>query len=562
MKLVQKFGGREAAKVVTDIVDTARLNDMSADQVRTALAVSAIDSTGESGFLLEKISEYGTATRQQLANLFDAVQRKVEDSEFIKYMSQTVQELQNAQEVQKLIEDGALESIKPLEEKAAEADKEKENAEQELEKKQNEKDAISQDLLSAVSEFLQNPSNQKLNGITDQLRKKLEGAAQVVTEYEQSLRNAEERSEAAERDLDDARKEKMSEIRQIAEQNVQQREQAEAEQKAAEAEAARVAEEQAQVEAQQKQETDNENLLEEDNFIDTVYNGYSDDVKDAARQQWRTYKGSASPVLPSESNFINALSKKYGVRIQVMDTHGLFNGVSLGTGRIILDANAIKGKQGLAIKEILTHELTHQAEQSQYYDALKDAVIDYAYGGNAEAFADAAAQLGEAYKSQVGQADGERELVAKTVGKLLSDSGYVNKMTEQNPGLVRRILTAIQDFLAKITGMNDPEVDNIRNIAKLLDKSLQDAHQKNIENGVIPQHETAAEFSVPQIAEAVGLKLEYVGDGDAKVPYHMVDKNGKVVQEITPEMVENTPMGKLISSAVKAKNVDTETGKS
>lgn len=135
--------------------------------------------------------------------------------------------------------------------------------------------------------------------------------------------------------------------------------------------------------------------------------------------------------------------------------------------------------QSEVFKRVLAHELTHRAEGTKAYQEFVDAVLDIAYKGDKEKIAADLNAIYEQYKDVYGKEQGNaiytEELIAHVAGELLSDTDAISRIVADKPSVARRMLDTIRNFINRIKGVNDPFVDQLRKVEKLMTRALESA---------------------------------------------------------------------------------------
>ena len=116
--------------------------------------------------------------------------------------------------------------------------------------------------------------------------------------------------------------------------NVDQRMQAEAD-----AEAAReAAAQQATADQAVADEEANRKTMAADQFIDRYYgNSVTDEQRQALREKYMAKEDQNTPVSKDNDAFLRGVAQKFNARIQLTDTHGLFNGARTQDGTIVIN---------------------------------------------------------------------------------------------------------------------------------------------------------------------------------------------------------------------------------
>lgn len=84
-------------------------------------------------------------------------------------------------------------------------------------------------------------------------------------------------------------------------------------------------------------------------------------------------------------------------------------------------------------------------------------------------------QYKDAYGKEQGDAIYTEELIAHVAGDLLSDTDAISRIVADKPSVARRMLDTIRNFINRIKGVNDPFVDQLRKVEKLMTKALEEA---------------------------------------------------------------------------------------
>lgn len=329
--------------------------------------------------------------------------------------------------------------------------------------------------------------------------------------------------------------------------------------------------------AQLEQERSNVVALEAENFVNDRYSGASEEDQQTARDMYiESAKGKMDTAFDASDRMMRQLQKRFGVKFKIVDSLEVADSSTKAEGGYSAKSNTIyipKGAtQGEAIKRILLHEMTHfaEADQNSYAD-LEKALIDLIYKGDNDLLnkdiqsmmADRNAYLeASGRKDRLDEIGARREIVAEINSRILDgDEDLINRLCEESPSVAQRIWETIKNFIDKLRGVEAPELTDIQKIEakfkKALDSSI--AKRKAAAENYMPStaHPESMQFSIAQLADATGLKLETTPGEN--IPYKLVDAAGREVTEITPEMIKKTPAGSLIQSAVDAGTIDTET---
>lgn len=232
--------------------------------------------------------------------------------------------------------------------------------------------------------------------------------------------------------------------------------------------------------AEVQRQNDNVLAMQADSFVNEYMPDAPDDVKNQVRQRYMAYDGEPQNATKGMVAFASQISKKFNLNITFTDSHGIFEGAYKGGNDIVLDKNATQGE---VIRRVLVHEITHAAENSKAYDDLADAVLNSYYKGNADQLNADLANIAQQYAEQAGQ-DGHRvarsELVAQRLSEMLSgNQDAMNRLVEEKPGVATRIWRVIKDFIGKLRGVRDPELDKLMKLEKQLEKALRTRGESN-----------------------------------------------------------------------------------
>lgn len=242
--------------------------------------------------------------------------------------------------------------------------------------------------------------------------------------------------------------------------------------KAVEAEKA-VKVEQERAAADVKRQVNNVTSLEADEFVETYLPNAPEDVKEQVRQQYMAYDGETKAETADMQRFTNQISRKFGVKISFVDSHGIFEGANLGAKGIVLDVNATQDE---VIRRVLVHEIIHSAETSQSYGALSTAVLEVFYNGDSDRMNADLKAIGERYAKQTGQKGdnvARSELVAARLSEMISgNQEALNRLVQEKPNIAQQIWRAVKDFVNKMRGVTSPEMDTVLQLEKMLEGAL------------------------------------------------------------------------------------------
>jgi len=177
---------------------------------------------------------------------------------------------------------------------------------------------------------------------------------------------------------------------------------------------------------------------------------YAQGVLDAARSEMEAIPEATRKMMDFYSKFAN-------VRFIVGDTDALAGKKAAGayvnsSDVILLDFDTVQDSNEVA-RKIVNHELTHSAERSKHYDALKEYAFSHMFN-ESNTKDSAIAKKIERYGKRGVPLDttgAEAELVAEYMGKLMSSPEAVNKMAMENKPLAKNVLDSLVETYKKVT---------------------------------------------------------------------------------------------------------------
>lgn len=358
---------------------------------------------------------------------------------------------------------GIVSSSEPVDRSAVDAAKEQVSAaQQKLADAEAEATEAERATVAAGERFNQNPADEKAKTELKQAIAKQAQAQKSAALAEREASQAEKNFQKADADFKAKTEANMIAAREQAKADVQQRR---AEWEAKKQEEA--------VAAEQKREADNVLALEADNFVNEYFAEADDDTKQKIRDRYIVYDGETRKVTRDMASFASQVSKKFNLSIKFTDSHGIFEGAYTGGNQIVLDKNAT---QGDVIKRVLVHEITHAAETSKTYEALAEAVLEAYYGDNQEQVDADIREKAKQYSETAGQnseALARSELVAERLAEMLSgNQEAMNRLVAEKPDVATRIWRAIKEFIGKMTGVKNSELDKYIQLEKKLEKAL------------------------------------------------------------------------------------------
>lgn len=484
--MMTQYGSQTAIEMTQEILLTAAELRMSGETLRAALHTAALGE-GASAAVLSQIMTEGPST-QLLGSLVDAASEDVSSPAVQETMRKAVTDNQIATRVKALIADGALSGLRSYEESVSKARGALRAAQMGYASAQRDSAAAAENLQSVQAQAVQNANDAALAGKMTQAIKDVGGKIVVVEQYRQSMENAQEKLSHAQKALDSVRDETMKRIREQAQQEVMQaKEQAQTER----------AKQKAEKEAKQtsQREMDNLNAMDADDFIEQNYPDATDEQKQAIRERYmqlaQAEQTGKNEAMAGGVSLLMRASRKYGFKVVIKDSMNDAEGSYDRKMNTLYASKAIT--QSEAIRRVLIHEMTHAAEGGQgSYDRLRRTILDIRYGKDTQRLeADIAATQREynAFFEANGIVDEEtgktrtmdregalEEITARSVSELLSgNEEMVNRLVDKEPSVARQILDAIRRFIDRMRGVNDPEMDQLRRVERMLYKAIREA---------------------------------------------------------------------------------------
>lgn len=584
--LVDRAGNEATAiELLAELILGSGKAGIDMHKIHYALCMAVYDSASESSGILAEI----VATLQDtgripdpetvLPQLLEAYKRdNALNPSWRTAVSDLAVEFQCARHVQDAIANGAADGLRSAQEAIEKSTREMQIAQANLTTATQQLQATQQNLSTLSQQHLADPANQMTRGALQQAIKDTEGDTIVVQQMEQALDQRTADLEAAQTAMDTQTDQILTRLRQEAMAAAEQEIAAffSQHQEARIAEEARAAEEAARAEEQRQQ--DNVTAVETEAFISAMeekYPGLTDEQRDQLREQYvdrLSGQADTAPAAPDRTdvprgtlNLMSRLSHTFGVRFEVTD--GVMDGVRYrgayqSDGTILINRNATQGE---VLWKTLVHELTHHAEKGKAYSDFAQELLGIVYGDNLQqlqADLDAVASryrqaMGDKYTDSVAFS----ELVAAKAEDILGNEDVINRLAAEKPSIASRIWQTLKDFVKRIAGVKSTEADHIRRAEALYRKALEQAQKTTNQRrtGMEGHHPVSTQFSITQLADSLGLRVEEVAVGDEALPYRLVDRTGAPVTQITAEDIDKTYLGRLIRIAENAATISGET---
>ena len=467
---------------------------------------------------------------------------------------------------EKLSTDEVTEKMKKETKKIADAKVNLNGAYEAVDKAQARVNAASENLSSLANEdigdpnvrqVLQNAAQEKAGAVRD-----LEAAkAQLETQKSKYSEVAKEVAENKQRIMDQVRAEATTEVQQEI---AQEQEQARQEEQARKESYAKWVAEQQRIKAEQDERSGKTWEQNRDEIIDKILD--NEYLEEGERREARRAE------LTERANMIHAgkinmagmmnstegllatgiLGRQLGVEVAFTSDPSILPNNAAGKykdGVVYLNENLIKsGKMtiGQAVMEIALHEFTHYMEGTKAYSKYSNTVLDFLFQGN-EARLRAAvdskiADYQEKFGKTLTETEAKEEIVADFAKNRLNDRDVISRFISDGiAGKIRNALhninQAIKNF--RLTGVERQTAEYLRKTERLYQKMIEQAAKS-------ATHPDGDQFSIAQLAEAANLDFNqntleiHTQDGQ------LVDG---VKNKITPQMLENTPVGMLIGLA-------------
>ena len=557
--------------------------------IKQGIMYSALGGEQSQSRQVMQSDEYQKATPAVKATMLaEAAQQDAQNPDVVKNVANAVREDRIAKQMGVLMANGAAEKIGQAEVKVDFAKLETQKAQKGLDTQRGIEKTAREKQQSMVAESVQNPNNKQMAQDAENAMRDLIDQAKVTREYEQSVKNAQQREDDAVRNAEKVRQKTLSDIRKQAEQYVAQEDQQRAEQRqqaeeALRAEQEKIAKENAERQAAEDQANgkaaEDERRMKIDRQIEKM--GLKGEKAEQLRQKLyqfdediQTKKVDTSRLLSDAESAlaINELSRRLGVQIEVGPLPEGKDGVYRSNGKIVLSDRLTVGQ---AMLEVAMHEITHSLEKTKSYGKYKDTVMSILFNSDAEREAAIQNKI-DFYQShgvKLGdtpaevRAAAEAEIVADFAknDKTFANRATINRMIDSGlAGKIKNALHNVNQYLknAKLSGQERQKAEALRRAERLYTKAID-------ERRAMSAHPTSEQFSVNQFAEAAGLFYqEYdITDDKGRVIAKQglytadptVDKTATRISKVTAEMMENTPVGLLTNTALSLGTMDHET---
>ena len=575
------FPSGDAKKEISELIAGASAANVDASQLKQALINAALGKENSAAWqLINKSERYAAATPEQKAAMLTNV---TENSFLDGVKEQAIREHRIAEAEKPLIAAGALDGAVAAQEVADKANRSVQQAQTDLDTRQDEVQANAEAVQAAVEAQQQDAGNpDRANDVTQAVTK-LDNSTKVQQEYEQRLANSEEAARTAQAKANKEAEVAMADVRKQAAASVDQADQQRAEQKAAEEEIARVqAEEEAQRQAEEDEQSGKawedkrdaliENLLDSDHLEGEARETKRQELQQRA-EQIRLGKIDMTGLMNNTEGFlaVSAFGRKLNLQFQLSDNLPSTARGEYRNGVVYLNRNLIREGNmtvGQALVEASLHEITHSMENTKSYQSYRKTVLECLFGGenardtlelkndqgktignvtiDSAAYNAAIDQKKADYRRSVGQElsdeKAQQEIIADFARTHLNGRDVVQRFMDAGLGgkmrnALHNINQALKNF--RLKGEEKTTAEYLRRAERAFQKAMNEVAAKET-------HPEGGQFSVIQFAQAAGMTVN-------ENTLQLYDANGKEIDgiknKVTPDMIRSTPVGMLIDLA-------------
>jgi len=552
----------EAVNNIKNILTAANSASVDYTNVKSALQTAALSASSSAAELVQSEGFIQATPVEQAETLAGTVEADQQNETVAQEIDKSVYENRVAEVEKELIANGALDAIRDAQARAEQAKENVRMAQESLDEKHSELQAKADALNVATKVFNQEPSADNQH-MLDRAINEYDKADIVAQEYEQHLDSVTRANAEAQDKLNTVKETAVKDVRQQAEQVVVEQDQQRAERDAKIAEQQRIEAEQA-VQAQAEEDERSGKAWEDsrDNLIENILdNEHLEGEERDARQQELTNmadqiklsKIDMSGLMNNTEGYlaVAAFGRKLGIDFVLSDNLPESARGKYENGVIYLNSNLIKnGKMtvGQALVEASLHEIPHSMENTKNYQTYRKVVLDCLFKGSESEYRAAIDQKKADYRNAVGQeltdVQAEQEIVAdfarthlnaKDVVQRFMDAGLGGKMRNT----LHNINQALKNF--RLKGEERTTAEYLRRAERAFQKAMDEVAKTSV-------HPEGGQFSVAQIAQATGLQFD-----EYSRELYDVDENGNrvIVTEVTPDMIQSTPVGLLIDHGLK-----------
>lgn len=574
--------GENASSQVQDIIIGATDGKVNLTLVKTAIQ-NAVLGNGEATRLVQSEAFQNANAQEKAQMLADTVGADNDNQEVQSNIYGAVRDFRVAKGISDLAAEGHFDQAQEAQNNAKKSARTASQAQEDLKVRQDELQAAEGNRKAADELAIQEPSLDHTKE-AQQAQAKLISATAVEQEYEQSAKNAEAAKQEAEAKAKKVTEDAMSSARQMSNDAMIQEDQQREEIAAQEAEQQRIADEQAaQAQAEEDIRTgkaqEDADLAAIDAQIEklNVKGEQAEKIRQQLHQFYQDMNNgnidTSKMLTDAESALaLGALSRRLGVAIEVGPLEEGRDG-KYSNGKIVLSNKLTVGQ---AMVEVAMHEITHSLEGTKNYEKYKSTVLGILYSTPEQLQAAVSERIARYARQGVTLTEGEAEAelvadFAKDTKRFANRDTIARMMDAGLGGKMRNTLHNVNQFLKnlKLNGQERVNAENLRKAERLYIKAINDRRSINT-------HPSSEQFSVNQFAQAAGLfynEVEIKGKNGNIIampgvynvdPALLNDPNYKGpkpvrIEQVTPEMMEKTPVGKLTNAALALGTMDRET---
>ena len=571
---VTKVFGENAAEQIQTILTGAANGGVNLALVKVALQNAAL-GMGKATELINT-DEFKTASPEEKARMLldtvgeDNKNQTVQDNIFA-----AVKDFRSTRVIaSELAPNGHFDQALADQEAAETARKNTAEAQDELDRKNSEVESAAEANAAAVQEMVQNPTDDNEKAVRDTATD-VRQRDEVAHQAEQHLAKEQVLQDKAESKAKKSTEDAMTSAREIADQRIAEEDQQRAEISAQKEEQRRLAEEEKA--RAQAEEDERSGKADEDRTRDFAerwakarglegeeYDAFIERVMNRREQQKLGTIDMNGKMSNTEGYLaISAFARKTGLTFMLTDklpnnTRGMYS-----DGVVYLNQNLVNNGTmtvGQALVEAALHEVPHAMENTKNYKTYRNVVLSFLfetdgskttqelYENNPD-FRAAVDDKINKYKSGVDQdlslEDAEKEIVADFAREFLADKEVVQRFMDAGMGgkmrnTLHNINQGLKNFYAQLKGEDRTQAEYLRKAERAYQKAMDELAKTAI-------HPEGGQFSVAQIAQATGLQFD-----EETLELYDVDEDGNriVITEVTPEMIDNTPVGMLIDNGL------------
>ena len=551
----------EAVTNIKNILTSAYTASINMSNVKSALQTAALSTSSSAAQVVQSEAFQSVTPTEQAQMLANTVEADQQNEAVAEEVDKAIYENRVAEAEKELIANGALDSIRDAQAKADQAQENYKLAQEALEEKHSELQAKADALNVATDLFNQEPTADNQHTL-DRAINERDKADIVAYEYEQHMDSIARANEDAQEKLNVVKETAVKDVRRQAEQTVAEQNQQRAERDAQIAEQQRIeAEQAAQAQAEEDERSGKAWEDSRDDLIEDILNTehLEGEEREARRQeltdmadQIKLNQIDTDSLMNNTEGYlaVSAFGRKLGIDIVLSDTLPANARGKYENGVIYLNSNLIKNGNmtiGQALVEASLHEITHSMEGTKNYQTYRKVVLDCLFHGNEAEYRAAIDQKKADYRNSVNQeltdAEAEAEIVADFARTHLNAKDVVARFMDAGLGgrirnAMHNINQALKNF--RLTGEEKETAEYLRRAERAFQKAMDEVAKTEV-------HPEGGQFSVAQIAQATGLQFD-----ENTLDLYDVDENGNrvIITEVTPEMIQNTPVGLLIDNGL------------